>query len=105
MDGAAWVEWQSCTETVVGQARSFPKRPFLCKLSTSTWRRCQEFFAAMDTDSNLEITRDEAARFFKGPFRQVSVDAMFSKIDVNSRGIITADEFMAFWIRVRGRGG
>lgn len=106
MDGAAWVEWQSHTDTVHSGhvARIFPRRPFLCKLSTIAWRRCQELFSAMDRDGNLEISREEATQFFQGAFRQVSVDAMFSKMDVNCRGTISAEEFMAFWVRMRSRG-
>lgn len=105
--GAVWVDWtgsHDCNNWGHVPLNRFPKRPFLCKLSAHTWKRCEELFNKIDIGGNLEITRDKAAQFFKGSFGQMSVDEMFNSVDINNDGRINAEEFMAFWVQVRASG-
>mmetsp|Transcript_71923 Transcript_71923/g.113987 ORF Transcript_71923/g.113987 Transcript_71923/m.113987 type:complete len:670 (-) Transcript_71923:189-2198(-) len=105
LEGNAWVDWIDQREVRFSSQASeaqFPKRPFLCRLSTHAWMKCQELFEKLDSDHSLKITREKAMELFQGAFRNVSVDEMFHRVDSDVDGVITATEFMAFWMEVRG---
>eukprot|EP00927_Polykrikos_kofoidii_P052308 TRINITY_DN4609_c0_g1_i2.p1 TRINITY_DN4609_c0_g1~~TRINITY_DN4609_c0_g1_i2.p1 ORF type:complete len:360 (-),score=63.52 TRINITY_DN4609_c0_g1_i2:354-1433(-) len=84
--------------------KAFPKRPMLSNLSQRTWDKAQELFCKMDSDGTNAVSREEARAFFSGSFQNASVEAMFSEIDVDMSGAITASEFMGFWKQVRSAG-
>jgi Ca2+-binding EF-hand superfamily protein len=129
--GAAWVDWKKVSSkdtrhatrrksqeasqlwreshAAIGRtthlrALEFPKRPFLCKLSSDSWDKCAALFEMMDPDCRMEITREKAESFFKCNFRRLSVEELFKQVDLDSNNVITAEEFMAFWVRVRSSG-
>eukprot|EP00931_Biecheleriopsis_adriatica_P063963 TRINITY_DN38843_c0_g1_i1.p1 TRINITY_DN38843_c0_g1~~TRINITY_DN38843_c0_g1_i1.p1 ORF type:complete len:570 (-),score=107.02 TRINITY_DN38843_c0_g1_i1:16-1725(-) len=104
MEGAAWCNWQDSREPHLPAVKDFPKRPFFCRLSASTWDKCQELFQKMDKHNTQVITLDEAAEFFKGSFNKVSAIEMFNKVDPSNHGAVTAEEFMHFWVQVRASG-
>eukprot|EP00927_Polykrikos_kofoidii_P052307 TRINITY_DN4609_c0_g1_i1.p1 TRINITY_DN4609_c0_g1~~TRINITY_DN4609_c0_g1_i1.p1 ORF type:complete len:364 (-),score=68.87 TRINITY_DN4609_c0_g1_i1:241-1332(-) len=82
----------------------FPKRPMFSNLSQATWDKAEELFCKMDSDGTNAVSREEARAFFSGSFQNASVEAMFSEIDVDMSGAITATEFMDFWKQVRSAG-
>merc|ERR1719296_137611 len=79
LEGGAWVDWKDGKETGGEEARKFPKRPMLCRLSQKTWNKCEALFKKMDTDGALSIDRAKADAHFKGTFIKQSVDAMFNE--------------------------
>jgi len=104
MAGSAWVDWKDSRDTGQPCARVFPKRPFLCKLSAATWKKCEELFVRITTSESMIITPERAEAFFKGPFHHLSVKEMFRSMDTSSHGTITAQDFMKFWQQVRASG-
>lgn len=131
MNGAAWVDWHLAsapqwtshfTQTPTlhfasfgrsnshrnvmerGSCQTFPRRPFLCKLSARCWKRCAELFKHISADGSLEITRENAEVFFTGSFNKFSVEEMFNQTDKDGDGFISAAEFLAFWVKVRAAG-
>jgi len=104
LEGAAWVDWKDGRNTTVQEVK-FPKRPILCRLSAKTWGKCEELFHKISSnDEKMQITREKAKNFFQGSFVNISVDAMFNEIDVDHHGIITAKDFMHFWVQLRSHG-
>jgi len=102
--GSAWVDWKDGRDVGAAVALTFPKRPFMCRLSSKCWKKCEELFRKMDTDGSLRLTREKARKFFTGGFVKVSADAMFNEIDVDGSMVITADEWMQFWVGVKSSG-
>jgi Ca2+-binding EF-hand superfamily protein len=102
--GSAWVDWKDGRDTGAAVTLTFPKRPFMCRLSGKCWKKCEELFKKMDSDGSLRLTPDKARNFFKGGFVKVSAEAMFNEIDVDGSLVITADEWMQFWIGVKSSG-
>jgi len=82
----------------------FPKRPMGCKLSSHCWDRLEHLFRLLDHDGSNAVTKEEAKGFFSGAFSNLSVDAMFNEVDSDGDGTITAEEFVKFWVQVRGSG-
>lgn len=104
IEGGTWVDWKDGKDTYA-HVEKFPKRPMLCRLSSSTWKKCEElFYKISGSDKEMQITRDKAQAFFKGAFGLISADAMFNEIDVKHHGIIHAKDFMAFWVQVKSAG-
>lgn len=104
LQGGAWVDWKDGRDTTKGVGTHFPRRPWLCKLSASTWAKCQQLFEKIDEDSELIITPQKAEKFFKGSFKKVSAEAMFNEIDLRNHGTITAKQWMSFWKQVKASG-
>lgn len=104
MQGGAWVDWKDGRDTGHAQKASFPRRPWLCKLSAGNWKKCEDLFNKMDSDKKQHINRNDAEKFFKGGFTKVSAEAMFNEVDTHHHGSITADAWMKFWVQVRGSG-
>lgn len=102
MDGGTWVDWKDGRNTDKNSF-SFPKRPLFCKISGKTWKSCEALFMKI-SGGNGVITRSQASSFFKGAFAQVSVDAMFNEVDIRGHGAVVPQDFMAFWIQVKGHG-
>jgi len=104
IEGGTWVDWNDGRDTDHHKEKTFPKRPFLCKLSQNGWKKCEELFKKIDHNGELSITREKAMKHFSGTFKTLAADAMFNEIDVNHHGIITPKEWMSFWIQVRWSG-
>lgn len=104
MAGSAWVDWKDGRSTARAPTNKFPKRPLLCRLSANTWKKCERLFRTIDIDGSQVITIDEARKFFKGAFNELSASEMFNRVDLNHHGAITAKEFMNFWIEVKASG-
>jgi len=98
--GGTWVDWNDGRNTSAPNTRPFPKRPLLCKLSSTAWQRCKELFLKMDPQGTNVITWDMAEAFFN----HTGAEAMFKEVDVEKQGVITAKQFMDFWVQVKGRG-
>merc|ERR1719291_1189879 len=94
MNGGAWVDWDDKRNTDCAKKITFPKKPWLCRLSGPTWSKCQKLFEKIDKDHTQVLTPDNVHEFFKGTFAAVSADAMFNEIDVQRHGTITAVESM-----------
>lgn len=104
IQGNAWVDWNDGRDTTAPAVLTFPKRPFLSRLSKKAWSKCDELFRRMDTDGSLRLSHAKAHAFFKGGFTKLSADAIFKQIDADGSQVITADEWMAFWVHVRSIG-
>jgi len=104
MAGSSWVDWMDGRSTCHAPVKPFPKRPFLCRLSSATWKKCESLFHKIDADRSQTITHEEAVNFFKCVFSNVSADEMCNRLDVNNHGAVTAEEFMDFWLQVRAAG-
>merc|ERR1712113_842464 len=104
MNGAAWVDWNDGCNTDHQRTKTYPRRPFLCALSRSCWRKCEELFKKIDNDGKLAITRDKASKFFTGGFTKIAVEAMFNEVDTNDVGVISANDWIAFWVQVKKSG-
>jgi len=105
-EGNAWVDWKDdrATSSAASKMKRFPKRPLFSKLSTKTWKKCEALFRKMDTEGKMTISPENAEAFFKGAFSKVSAKAMFNEVDTDNHGMITADQWMAFWVQVKGSG-
>jgi len=104
MDGQAWVDWKDGTSPTTATRKRFPKRPFFSKVSSKTWKKCEQFFRMLDIEARGAISFANAEYFFEGGFRKVSAEAMFNSVDIRNHGMITAEEWMSFWVQVRGSG-
>merc|ERR1712083_1254737 len=102
-DGNTWVDWND-GRSINTKHETFPKRPWLCRLSKKCWHKCEELFKKMDGNGNMVVTRNEAERLFKNGFSKISTNAMFNEIDVDHNDGITAKEFMKFWVQVKAHG-
>jgi Ca2+-binding EF-hand superfamily protein len=98
--GGTWVDWNDGRNTTAPNALPFPKRPLLCKLSSTAWQRCKELFQKMDPQGTNVITWEMAESFCNTS----SAEAMFKEVDVDRQGVITAKQFMDFWVQVKARG-
>mmetsp|Transcript_116375 Transcript_116375/g.290611 ORF Transcript_116375/g.290611 Transcript_116375/m.290611 type:complete len:153 (-) Transcript_116375:21-479(-) len=54
--------------------------------------------------NGMVATRESAAAFFGSRFGKLSVDAMFSQVDVDKDGQMTKQEWDAFWAHVKESG-
>merc|ERR1712050_40728 len=82
----------------------FPRRPFMCRLSRTGWKKCEDLFRKIDGDGKLILTKEKANAFFIGGFTNIAVEAMFNEVDIKETGTITPDDWMAFWVQVRKSG-
>mmetsp|Transcript_3386 Transcript_3386/g.6979 ORF Transcript_3386/g.6979 Transcript_3386/m.6979 type:complete len:125 (+) Transcript_3386:101-475(+) len=64
----------------------------------------KELFKKMDDDGNGSVTKEEAKKFFKGAFKNVSANAMFNEVDTDINGNISESEFLGFWQQVKDCG-
>jgi len=103
IEGNAWVDWNDGRNVNTKHA-TFPKRPWLCRLSKKAWMKCEELFVKMDGNGNMVISKNEGERLFTNGFSKISTNAMFNELDVDQNGSITAKEFMKFWVNVKGSG-
>jgi len=105
-EGNAWVDWKDdrATSSAASKMKRFPKRPLFSKLSTKTWKKCEALFKKMDTEGKMTISHENAEAFFTGAFGKVSAKAMFNEVDTDNHGMITAEQFMGFWVQVKGSG-
>jgi len=103
-EGGAWVDWKDSRDTGLKKAFAFPRRPLLCRISSKVWKKVAELFIKMSEDQSA-ITLDQGTKFFSGQaFANVSAQAMFKEVDMLNHGTITAQEFIGFWIQVKGSG-
>jgi len=72
--------------------------------SPESWTRLEQLFYSISGGSEWGITRDSAMGWFKGNFAKLSVEAMFSEVDVDNNGSISGKEFANFWVQVRKSG-
>lgn len=103
LEGGAWVDWKDNRDTGAKAKLSFPRRPFFCRLSSKAWDKVRELFMKM-SHGQPAITEEQANGFFMGAFANVSVRAMFKEVDLLNHGTITAQEFVSFWVQVKGSG-
>eukprot|EP00406_Dinophysis_acuminata_P079481 CAMPEP_0179253922 /NCGR_PEP_ID=MMETSP0797-20121207/22981_1 /TAXON_ID=47934 /ORGANISM="Dinophysis acuminata, Strain DAEP01" /LENGTH=274 /DNA_ID=CAMNT_0020961801 /DNA_START=255 /DNA_END=1079 /DNA_ORIENTATION=- len=104
MDGNTWVDWKDGRDTGKKEACTYPRKPFLCRLGGKAWGKSEELFRKLCGDGSLILTREKATSFFKGTFTKISVEAMFNEVDVNNHGVITPEEWIAFWLQVKSHG-
>lgn len=105
LEGGTWVDWKDQRDTTSSSKLTFPKRPLLCAVSRENWNLLRQLFDRMDSDKHMVISRDDATAYFKvGGYANVSTEAMFNEVDVEGKGVITADDWMKFWRQVRASG-
>lgn len=104
MAGSTWVDFKDGCNTDMKKKRTFPRRPFMCALGRSTWRKCEDLFKNIDSDGSLILDRTKAANYFKGGFSKIASEAMFHEVDVANARVITAEDWMAFWLQVKTSG-
>jgi hypothetical protein len=66
--------------------------------------KLKSFFDKMDLDSNGEVSKEEAEKFWGKNFAKVNATAMFNEVDEDKSATITWDEFLAFWRNVVASG-
>eukprot|EP00440_Ansanella_granifera_P019270 gb/GFBE01020933.1/.p1 GENE.gb/GFBE01020933.1/~~gb/GFBE01020933.1/.p1 ORF type:complete len:387 (+),score=69.06 gb/GFBE01020933.1/:1-1161(+) len=104
LENHEWVIWAKRPKVKVTRDASFPRKPLLSSLSSSTWQLCQELFIRIDGDGNGSITRLEAKEFFGCYLKKISVDIIFGGMDEDGDGFLTGQEFMDFWLSVKKSG-
>ena len=75
----------------------------MCKLSAKVWEALRCLFEKLAQDGCSVVTREKAHAFFD-TFKSVNVDALFNECDADNNGVITAEEFIDFWLQVRSNG-
>jgi hypothetical protein len=73
-------------------------------LSIPVLEKINQLFDRMDSDNNGDVSRHEAAAYFKGKFGKISTGAMFNEVDVDHSDAISREEFIGFWKQVRKSG-
>eukprot|EP00928_Gymnodinium_smaydae_P017740 TRINITY_DN16785_c0_g1_i1.p1 TRINITY_DN16785_c0_g1~~TRINITY_DN16785_c0_g1_i1.p1 ORF type:complete len:667 (-),score=136.95 TRINITY_DN16785_c0_g1_i1:73-2073(-) len=119
INGDPWVDWnvartdmQSethslCSHQSSGRSSSKVLKAALTSrgLSHVTRSKCLTLFERMLDDKQAWVLTPEAAmKFFQGAFAKHSTDEMFRKVDVNNTGLITEEDFINFWEKVKTHG-
>ena len=63
-----------------------------------------EVFKVFDKDNSKTIEKDEAIKHWSKNFGKISAQEFFNTVDYNHDGQIQYDEFVDFWMIVKGSG-
>ena len=63
-----------------------------------------EVFRIFDKDNSKTIEKDEAIKHWSKNFGRISANEFFNTVDYNHDGQIQYEEFMDFWMIVKGTG-
>ena len=63
-----------------------------------------EVFKIFDKDDSKTIDKDEAVKHWSKNFGRISAQEFFNTVDYNHDGQIQYDEFVDFWMIVKGSG-
>ncbi|KOO44199.1 ef hand family protein [Chrysochromulina tobinii] len=66
--------------------------------------KLKSFFDKMDLDSNGEVSKEEAEKFWGKNFAKLNAQSMFNEVDEDGNGTITWVEFLDFWKNVAANG-
>ena len=61
-------------------------------------------FKIFDVDGSKCIDKNEAIKHWKTNFGKLSAKEFFNQVDFNGDGEISEDEFLQFWMIVKGYG-
>mmetsp|Transcript_6350 Transcript_6350/g.18880 ORF Transcript_6350/g.18880 Transcript_6350/m.18880 type:complete len:169 (+) Transcript_6350:109-615(+) len=73
-------------------------------LSQNTQDVLKAFFASIDSDGDLVISKAEAIKFWSSRFAKVNAENFFNEVDEDKDDKITQAEFIEFWQSVRDKG-
>jgi len=69
-------------------------------LSDTLFQKVKTLFAKIDSNSDGELTHEEAKEFWSKNFAKVNAKAMFNEVDNDANGSVTFTEWISFWENV-----
>mmetsp|Transcript_66328 Transcript_66328/g.76964 ORF Transcript_66328/g.76964 Transcript_66328/m.76964 type:complete len:132 (-) Transcript_66328:119-514(-) len=73
-------------------------------LSEEVMAKVLKVFQKIDVDGSKSIDKAETLKFWKNNFAKLNTEALFSSVDADNNGLITQDEWIAFWEEVKNSG-
>lgn len=73
-------------------------------MTASTKQLVDEVFKIFDVDNSKTIEKEEAVKHWSKNFGKIQANEFFNSVDYNHDGQIQYDEFIDFWMIVKGAG-